>query len=122
MDQELIVKITHHTLTTWIEALRSGKYEQGSGALERNEKFCCLGVLAKEMDIPYNPVIEGENEFNSNIYNSLGKGLDLMGLSSDTLIDLNDREQLSFKSIADYIESTYDEWLFRSEGQSSVAE
>ena len=122
MDQELIVKITHHTLTTWIEALRSGKYEQGSGALERNEKFCCLGVLAKEMDIPYNSVTDEEKEFNSNVYNSLAKGLDLMGLSSDTLIDLNDSEESSFEEIADFIESTYDEWLFRHEGQSSVAE
>jgi hypothetical protein len=33
----------------WVEALRSGKYEQGSGLLrdtnETVDKFCCLGVL-----------------------------------------------------------------------------
>lgn len=30
----------------WIDALRSGEYEQGSGALQtRDGKFCCLGVL-----------------------------------------------------------------------------
>jgi len=29
----------------WIEALRSGKYEQGRGALNKDGKFCCLGVL-----------------------------------------------------------------------------
>lgn len=33
----------------WLEALRSGKYKQGTGFLRRgqggSDKFCCLGVL-----------------------------------------------------------------------------
>jgi hypothetical protein len=29
----------------WVEALRSGKYQQGRAALNANGKFCCLGVL-----------------------------------------------------------------------------
>ena len=29
----------------WLTALRSGKYQQGTGALNKNGKFCCLGVL-----------------------------------------------------------------------------
>lgn len=29
----------------WIAALRSGDYEQGKGALHKDGKFCCLGVL-----------------------------------------------------------------------------
>jgi hypothetical protein len=29
----------------WCEALRSGKYKQGKGALKRDGSFCCLGVL-----------------------------------------------------------------------------
>ncbi len=29
----------------WAAALRSGKYQQGNGALFRDNKFCCLGVL-----------------------------------------------------------------------------
>lgn len=28
----------------WLTALRSGEYEQGAGYLNRNSKFCCLGV------------------------------------------------------------------------------
>lgn len=33
--------------TKWLEALRSGEYEQGRGCLHRedNNSFCCLGVL-----------------------------------------------------------------------------
>ena len=29
----------------WVEALRSGKYEQGKEWLQYQGKFCCLGVL-----------------------------------------------------------------------------
>jgi len=34
----------------WVEALRSGDYERGEGALRRgyskdSDKYCCLGVL-----------------------------------------------------------------------------
>lgn len=29
----------------WVAALRSGEYEQGHGALNTNDRFCCLGVL-----------------------------------------------------------------------------
>ncbi len=36
----------------WLKALRSGKYKQGEGQLERidadgNAKYCCLGVACK---------------------------------------------------------------------------
>jgi hypothetical protein len=37
MDKEIKQK--------WVEALRSGKYKQGEGALKRGNKYCCLGVL-----------------------------------------------------------------------------
>jgi hypothetical protein len=29
----------------WVEALRSGRYVQGKGKLNKGDKFCCLGVL-----------------------------------------------------------------------------
>lgn len=31
----------------WVKALRSGKYKQGQGALNRDGEFCCLGVLCE---------------------------------------------------------------------------
>jgi len=30
----------------WVEALRSGKYKQGSSFLQKSGSYCCLGVLA----------------------------------------------------------------------------
>lgn len=31
----------------WVKALRSGRYEQGAGALHDGKRYCCLGVLGK---------------------------------------------------------------------------
>lgn len=33
--------------TKWLEALRSGKYEQGKHYLKEGGKYCCLGVLCE---------------------------------------------------------------------------
>ncbi len=30
----------------WLNALRSGKYKQGTRALRSKDKYCCLGVLS----------------------------------------------------------------------------
>jgi hypothetical protein len=35
----------------WVEALRSGQYEQGKGNLNKNGKFCCLGVLCELLEL-----------------------------------------------------------------------
>jgi hypothetical protein len=34
----------------WVEALRSGKYAQGTGRLRDGDSFCCLGVLCDLSD------------------------------------------------------------------------
>ncbi len=34
----------------WVKALMSGKYAQGKGALCRDGKYCCLGVLREIND------------------------------------------------------------------------
>lgn len=43
---------TIYKINRWVEALRSGKYEQGSGYLCKRsggvQRFCCLGVLCEE--------------------------------------------------------------------------
>lgn len=38
----------------WLEALRSGKYKQGKGALHNksDDSYCCLGVLCEVMGVP----------------------------------------------------------------------
>jgi hypothetical protein len=41
--QEMDPEVKHR----WVEALRSGRYEQGTGALNKEGKLCCLGVLCE---------------------------------------------------------------------------
>lgn len=36
---------------SWVQALRSGRYQQGRGALCRGGQHCCLGVFAKEQGV-----------------------------------------------------------------------
>lgn len=42
--------MTAETRQAWIDALRSGKYEQGRGALRCRSRYCCLGVLLDVID------------------------------------------------------------------------
>lgn len=39
------IKLDPKLKAEWVAALRSGKYEQGTSFLNRDNKFCCLGVL-----------------------------------------------------------------------------
>lgn len=39
----------------WIEALRSGKYEQAYGTMAYGRGYCCLGVLCVVANEPFDP-------------------------------------------------------------------
>ncbi len=42
-----MLQFTKEIKEMWVEALKSGKYEHGTGQLVKDNKFCCLGVLAE---------------------------------------------------------------------------
>ena len=95
--------------TKWLEALRSGKYEQTTAQLRNNNKFCCLGVLC---DIRNK---EGWDRLGSFRYYNSSSGSQIpiklrekLGISFDQqhrLFTMNDKEGKSFTEIADYIEA-----------------
>jgi len=105
----------------WVEALRSGRYEQGTGVLVNEENYCCLGVLC---DIAIREGLPLEVSFNGDgvkCFNGVGvylpyavrewAGLDRDNprvylsddLSDESLSLLND-SWVSFHQIADVIE------------------
>lgn len=102
----------------WLEALRSGNYPQGIGALkeiklgEEIYRYCCLGVLCETiiakgiMDIP----VRAESNlvtFDGVIGGLTSRLMDKVGLTRDAhgeLVRLNDLKRLSFSEIADWIE------------------
>ena len=98
----------------WIEALRSGKYEQGFSVLKKNNRYCCLGVLCElHSKITNREWIQGED---GESYDDCDTYLpdvvvEWAGLNSDdpsvvdslSLAQLNDVGQ-TFEQIAEFIE------------------
>lgn len=104
----------------WIEALTSGKYEQGRGNLRTGDKYCCLGVLCdlytKEKggewsegrdDIPYEDTqfsIGNELTFLPGaVKHWAGLTHMIPHFGGISLIYLNDVEKKTFLEIADRI-------------------
>lgn len=99
-----------------LDALRSGKYKQGKGALHFKDKFCCLGVACetyqKEVGGLYVDVTDSYYSYDNyeaflppNVANWFGFAT-VCGncLSNESLVLLND-EGYTFEEIADFIES-----------------
>ena len=110
---------------TWIEALRSGKYQQGVGQLkalseEGTFQYCCLGVACEIFKETLNLTEEEENRgissFNGKSSVPPVEIVSLLGLHNEygdvkkelfrgtALVSLNDELQLSFEEIAEVLE------------------
>lgn len=63
----------------WVEALRSGNYEQGRCAMHREDKFCCLGVLC---DVHRHEQLELEGQAPAWVEESWEKNLTYNGAST----------------------------------------
>lgn len=97
----------------WLEALRSGKYEQGKGALRTvhnhsKDGFCCLGVLC---DLIPDGTWDDQGIFNHyksfSTSSMLPNNIPAIRVSSadqSTLIEMNDGKNHSFTQIANWIE------------------
>jgi hypothetical protein len=102
----------------WIEALRSGKFEQIKGSLRARISetptevigHCCLGVLCEVADLPKAPMLSGYTFQGGHWRNGTPSTLfldeiDLDRQDVDELVNLNDNLEKSFEEIADYIEA-----------------
>ncbi len=103
--------------TKFVEALECEQYSQGQGVLNRDGKFCCLGVGCEvfeikkdEMDTPDGvTVLYGEYEHSSYAPYELVDILSLRNNSAfivgehESLVRLNDSGKYTFKDIAKII-------------------
>ena|ERR1700684_2971306 len=99
--------------TRWLAALRSGEYKQGSGCLRYKNEYCCLGVLVElySSDILVKNDVDGPYNWNGYSYvvgtppfsfcSEIGMSTEIR----NRLIEMNDDNGDSFKTIADYIEA-----------------
>jgi hypothetical protein len=98
----------------WLEALRSGKYQQGNGRLRSSrdgvDRFCCLGVLCDLLE----PESWTETSVPGFYRHSIHEGypgstvLESAGLEHDQcqiLASMNDNGK-SFEDVAQFIEVT----------------
>jgi hypothetical protein len=97
----------------WIDALRSGKYRQGRGALRSDDgEYCALGVLA---DISPDGDLEknAHDGIEATLYYEKGEVVPISDLAERVgldlrqtwrLIDMNDEYGAPFDRIANFIE------------------
>ena len=107
--------------TKWLDALRSGLYDQDRGRLRTEAGFCCLGVLCdlyaeEHKDVHWmTSYVEGEYTFLGRegtlpqpvvYWAGLKSSAPSVSYENDTyeLAELNDSLELSFDEIADVIE------------------
>lgn len=104
----------------WVEALRSGEFEQGRGCLCKNKRYCCLAVgivIAQRNGVHVREAtsMTGKVAFDDDAYyvpEAVRKWLGLASFSgsygenrSRGLDSDNDSMGFSFSQIADIIES-----------------
>lgn len=103
----------------WIDALRSGEYDQDAHELKTPHGYCCLGVLTdiyiKEQNLEWKRFDgDTEKEFTSYEFNGFEGSLcpEVIDWSSfpdgkteAILIEMNDDQRKTFDEIADYVEA-----------------
>jgi hypothetical protein len=98
----------------WIEELRSGKYQQGHGALQTAQGYCCIGVACTLFSPTHLIDVDGKlagllplyslNDPNwliniDNHFETITQGVPLSAL--------NDHLRLTFDEIADCLQAVY---------------
>lgn len=103
----------------WVEALRSGMYQQGTGALKQETpagvKYCCLGVLCELKEVSwvpwtYNPSKKKAayaTQFSDAAFvpYALAKEIGLQESTQVELVEKNDSLGESFEQIANWVEA-----------------
>jgi hypothetical protein len=114
----------------WMARLRSGEFEQGKRALQKNGKFCCLGVLSEiaadagvaercsfnSVNGDGDPVVSVRyNDYTGTLSSEIGRWSGLYGLEvpdeagdpvnvETMLMHMNDHLGKTFPEIADWVE------------------
>ena len=102
MNQECKIK--------WVEALRSGEYQQGQGGLRIADKYCCLGVLLDVCSGKGNWIQMSGGGWSYVVNDDSRTGYppnDYMGLSrenAEKAAEKNDAHGWTFAQIADWVE------------------
>lgn len=89
----------------WLKALESGRYKQTTGALQKGNEYCCLGVACRiyKRFAPLKTDVTswGQTEFDGKDGILPAKVRKALGLRTQAkCVRMNDEDNLSFKQIA----------------------
>lgn len=116
-----------NNIQKWVDVLRSGEYEQGTGHLCKDDKFCCLGVACEVYQSEFGDLRINTQHGMKHYDNDSGmlpkKVRDWLGVPDDDIlsnvktddvydrllsyIELNDEKKYTFKQIADELEKQF---------------
>jgi hypothetical protein len=125
------MKMHPQVKSIWLAALRSGYYSQGREVLRRQEKYCCFGVLCDLYDSSFwkkeeEPSSSKHGDYSYVLFTGMmlrsrtrlfyppSEVLEWAGMSIsrenntkqiETLVRMNDKDNVDFNMIADYIEA-----------------
>lgn len=128
---------TPKNIQLWVDALRSGNYEQGQQVLQASGRYCCLGVACKvAQDNGVDVCTSDEGRLLGNTLASQRPTQHWLGLRNNlgelpgnasfepdnenltSLITLNDDRALSFEEIADRIETHWQDLVVTEENNN----
>ncbi len=89
----------------WIEALRSGKYQQGRRTLCWDNMYCCLGVLAEISGFLQKASLNHKTcyGYSDTLPENIARKFGIYNIMCELII-LNDHKKWTFDQIADWIE------------------
>lgn len=117
--------VNRERVRLWVDALRSGRFEQAEGGLRQGKQFCCLGVaceVAREEGLDLHVQHEGGNgwSYNGEVSTLPIEVVDWLGMrSANPWISIdpggnriaatvaNDMKHWTFAEIADGLENMY---------------
>lgn len=100
----------------WAKALESGHYQQGVGMMCKNNRYCCLGVLAKVLRLKWFQLENNIIYFYSNnpsyatygyLPSDVSKSIGLSDDARERYVHYNDTENLPFTEIAKIVRWDY---------------
>lgn len=92
-------KLAKAVKAKWLNALRSGKYQQGKEELGSAKKgYCCMGVFCVANRIRFKSTDTGNLTGPKKLLNAMSKK------TRNVLWQMNDEDEKSFAQIADWIE------------------
>ncbi len=95
----------------WVNALTSGEYQQTTHTLCDEYGFCAIGVACRAAGVPEEQLM-GKTNVNSDMVENYNLPLDIQDPENellDTIIELNDNENLTFNQIASFIDENVEE-------------